>query len=177
MTRRGIAFVLMSWIFVSGCGEEAPVPQPPSPEQKAPSGKPVSTTPAGAPAVTEADASLQSGLESYSYRPAGRRDPFRSLLIRERKVKGTTPLQQRGLGEINLVGIVWEGTGYAAMVETPDGKGYSIRVGTLVGLSGGRVKKITGNSVVIEEAYTDSNGVRRSKETMIELRTKEEELE
>jgi type IV pilus assembly protein PilP len=64
-----------------------------------------------------------------------------------------------------------------AMVETPDGKGYTLRIGTAVGPGKGRVKKITDKEVVVEEDYNDFYGVKKSKETTLELHTKEEELE
>jgi type IV pilus assembly protein PilP len=125
---------------------------------------------------------LGDGIQStdamvFSYDPGARRDPFRSLVIRERKAKGGTPLQQRGVAEIKLVGIVWESEGYSAMVETPDGKGFTLRVGTPVGPSGGKVKRITEKSVIIQEITRDFAGLKKSKETVIGLRTKEEELE
>ena len=40
------------------------------------------------------------------------------------------PLQRVGLTELSLIGVLWGNYGYTAMVQTPDGKGYSIRRGT-----------------------------------------------
>jgi type IV pilus assembly protein PilP len=125
---------------------------------------------------TGADLVTPSAVE-YAYDPSGRRDPFRSLLLVSNKAKGGTPLQQRALSEIRLVGIVWEANEYTAMVETPDGKGYTIRAGTPVGPGGGKVKKITERTVIIEEYFSDFAGGRKAKETVIGLPTKEEELE
>lgn len=124
----------------------------------------------------------QSGTETehkeviYSYRSQGRRDPFKSLLysIKEKKTAGLTPLQQRSLGELRIIGIVWGIKGYIAMIETPDGKGFVVKEGTLIGTEGGVVKKITEDSVIIEEGYTDYYGKKISKKTVLGLHGREE---
>lgn len=113
----------------------------------------------------------------YNYQVEGRRDPFKSLLLglKEKKKTGLTPLQQRSLGELKVIGIVWSSQEYMAMIETPDGKGFLLKKGTLVGPEGGVVKKITENSIIIEEVYSDYYGKKRSKKTMLKLHAKEEE--
>jgi len=60
------------------------------------------------------------------------------------------------------------------MIETPDGKGYLVKEGALVGPDGGFIQKITENSILIEEGYTDYYGKKRSKKTVLRLHAKEE---
>ena len=63
------------------------------------------------------------------------------------------------------------------MLETPDAKGYTIKVGTLIGPKKGVVKKITKRTVVIEEKYMDIIGEMKTREVVMELPSKEEVLE
>ncbi|MBI5182677.1 MAG: pilus assembly protein PilP [Nitrospirae bacterium] len=115
----------------------------------------------------------------YFYDPTGKRDPFRSAILGEtlRGKETLPPLQRREISELKLIGIVWDKSGYSAMLETPDGKGYTIKVGTLVGPKKGVVKKITKRTVVIEEKYMDIIGEMKTREIPMELPSKEEVLE
>lgn len=113
----------------------------------------------------------------YAYSPAGRRDPFMPIIIKEEKkglVGAKTPLERFPVNEFKLAGIVWGGLGYHAMLEGPDGKGYFIRVGTKIGPNQGVVKKITQTTMIIEEKYKDPTGEINRKEITIELRKKQE---
>ncbi len=84
-----------------------------------------------------------------------------------------TPLERYNLTEYKLAAIVWGGLGYYAMVEAPDGRGYFIRVGALIGTNKGVVKKISENSVVVEETYKTFSGETERKEIVIPLRKEE----
>ncbi|MEK6681688.1 MAG: pilus assembly protein PilP [Nitrospirota bacterium] len=115
----------------------------------------------------------------YVYDPTGKRDPFRSAILGEslRGKEILPPLQRREISELKLIGIVWDKGGYSAMLETPDAKGYTIKVGTLIGPKKGVVKKITKRTVVIEEKYMDIIGEMKTREVVMELPSKEEVLE
>jgi type IV pilus assembly protein PilP len=76
-----------------------------------------------------------------------------------------------------MTGIVWGGFGYNAMLEGPDGKGYFVRVGTVIGPNKGVIKKITKDSMVIEEKYKNFMGVTERKQVVIPLRTKQEGMQ
>ena len=160
-------------ILLAGCSGTATSPVD-KPAKKTDTSK---SEPATVMATSVAGGPQRSDSGPYVYTATSRRDPFRSLLVRTPKVVTGTPLQQRGLGEIKVVGIIWDKTEYMAMVETPDGKGYTLRIGTSVGPGKGRVRKITDKEVVVAEDYNDFYGVKKSKETTLELHTKEEELE
>ncbi len=99
------------------------------------------------------------------------------LIVKEEKKVRTSelpPLERYNINEFKLTGIVWGGFGYNAIFEGPDGKGYFLRVGTIVGPNRGVVKKITQNSVVIEEKYKTFSGETQRKEIVVELQRKQE---
>lgn len=77
---------------------------------------------------------LLSG-EHFSYDPAGRRDPFRSLFESIRVSKtGKRPQGVAGMlvAEIDLAGIVNDSQGDIGLMIGPDNKGYFLRVGDAV---------------------------------------------
>jgi len=128
-----------------------------------------------------ATATMEKPQDVYSYNPAGKRDPFAPLIVKEdRKAQSgevRPPLERYNIYDFKLTGIVWGGLGYSAMLEGPDGKGYFIRVGTVMGQNKGVVKKITHNTMVIEEKFKTISGEIDRKEIVIELRKKEEGMQ
>jgi type IV pilus assembly protein PilP len=146
--------------------EKAPLPAQPQPRSA------VTSTAVQAKVETE-----EKPAAVYAYSPAGRRDPFMPIIIKEEK-KGAAgakaPLERFPVNEFKLAGIVWGGLGYHAMLEGPDGKGYFIRVGTKIGPNQGVVKRITQTTMIIEEKYRDPTGEINRKEITIELRKTQE---
>ncbi|MEW6324067.1 MAG: pilus assembly protein PilP [Nitrospirota bacterium] len=185
------------WLWFAGCGggEEPPatsVQSPPSAERSSPAneqpaparpGTPAvpRTEPAPVPAAPEASSaqgSTSGGEPQYVYRAGNRRDPFRSIVVSGEKVAGEAllhPLQQHAVGDLRLVAIVWGGFGSSAMLQTPDGKGYTVRVGATVGNHEGVVKQIQPDHIVIEEHFTNLFGEREDKTTKLDLHLPKEE--
>jgi len=118
---------------------------------------------------------------AFRYNPEGRRDPFRSILASTRKSRkkmmSLPPLQRMSLSELKLIGIVWGGYGFGAIVRTPDGKGYTLRKGTRVGINNGIVRRITKEEVMIKETGTDIFGEPETSITVMKLHPQEEGLE
>jgi type IV pilus assembly protein PilP len=83
------------------------------------------------------------------------------------------PLQRVGLTELSLIGIIWGGFGYSAMVQTPDGKGYTVKRGTRVGPNNGVVSAITENALIVQEQYSDVYGKKQVREYVKHLHPKE----
>jgi type IV pilus assembly protein PilP len=128
---------------------------------------------------TPAPAAEQLKEPAYTYRPAGRRDPFAPIIVREEKKeqKGAVPpLERYAVAEFKLTGIVWGGFGYNAVLEGPDGKGYFVRAGTVIGQNRGAVKRITKDSMIVEEKFKNYMGVTERKEIVVTLRKKQEGL-
>ena len=111
---------------------------------------------------------------SYTYNPAGKRDPFRPFIaLGPKKPAPTarlTPLQRYNVSELKLVGILKGPTGYRALVEDAGGKGFIITKGTPIGSGNGRVKEIHDNRVIIEQTYKDIFGQIKHREISMPLR-------
>jgi type IV pilus assembly protein PilP len=117
--------------------------------------------------------------EEVNYNPSGRRDPFRSLIVTggKRNVDLLPPLQRREVSELKFVAVVWGELGTYGMLEMPDGKGYAVRIGTRVGPNRGVVKRITARDLTVVEQYVDFFGETRTRDIVLDLRTREEGLE
>ncbi len=116
----------------------------------------------------------------YAYNPAGKHDPFTPIIVKdERKAPSADrpPLERFNISEFKLTGIVWGGFGYSAMLEGPEGKGYFVHVGTLIGQNKGVVKKITKDTMIVEEKFKTISGETERKEIVIELRKKQEGMQ
>jgi type IV pilus assembly protein PilP len=103
------------------------------------------------------------------------RDPFRPPTIQART--GTrsrdnlSPLERFELGQLKVVGIVWDVKEPRAMIEDNAGLGYTILVGTPIGGSEGRVKGIHRDQVVVEESFEDVSGKKKTREVSMKLST------
>lgn len=112
----------------------------------------------------------------YNYNPVGKRDPFRSFVMEELSPdtkRVVTPLQRFDLDQLKIIGIIWGISSPRAMVVTPDGKGYVVQKGTLIGKNWGKVSRITQDEVIISEEYRDFEG--RLIVTEVPLRLPKEE--
>jgi type IV pilus assembly protein PilP len=165
-------------MLFSGCGGESPPPAktPVTAPQVKPEQKQVPST---MPTTQEAAPSAKVVDENYAYDPEGRPDPFKSILLTgtAKKQQFLPPLQQREVEEMKVIAIVWGGLGQSAMLQTPDGKGYTVRVGTRVGPNHGVVKKITPRAVIVDERFTDVFGETKTREVVLELHSPGERIE
>ena len=110
------------------------------------------------------------------YDPAGRRDPFTPVLsqLAPGQVDPTLPpLQRVNLTDMNLIAIIWGAYGYTAMVQTPDGNGYTVRKGTRVGPNSGVVSAVTEKGIIVQERFTDVYGRKQEREYVKLLHPKE----
>lgn len=112
----------------------------------------------------------------YRYTAGSRRDPFIPLIVRAdtKQKKGLVPIESYEVSEFKLIAILWDKTKYYAVITLPDGKSYTIRKGMKLGLHGGKVYKITKDSVIIRENVRDYRGVLSPKDTILKLRREEE---
>jgi type IV pilus assembly protein PilP len=155
----------------------APVPlQPVSVPPQSMPGPGAPGSPGGAlPPAPPTDGAMASFEPPYTYNPSGRRDPFAAIVLEGPKAENMNlpPLQRTSLTELTLIGIVWGGFGYTAMVQTADGKGYAVRQGTKIGPNNGVVSVITENSVVVQERFIDVYGKKQVREYVKLLHQKE----
>jgi len=137
--------------------------------------------PAPAPAVDAAQPAPQPlpPLDSFTYNPEGRRDPFVSLLAGktgERRSGHTGPEGQglAGLGtdEVSVRGVLQSASGYVAMVQGPDNKTYVARQNDK--LFDGVIKAITAQGLVILQDVNDPLSLVKQKEVRKMLHGNEE---
>ncbi|MBS0149784.1 MAG: pilus assembly protein PilP [Nitrospira sp.] len=145
---------------------EVPPPAPPAMETALPTGS--SQDPSQSP--------LAEGMVGLGYDPSGRRDPF-APIVQELQIGKTDstlpPLQRVTLTELNLIAIVWGAYGYTAMVQTPEGHGYTVRRGTRLGQNNGVVSAVTERGIIVQERFTDVYGKKQEREHVKLLHPKE----
>lgn len=120
--------------------------------------------------------SVPDGMVGSGYDPSGRRDPFAPIVQDLQPGKTDTtlpPLQRVTLTELNLIAIVWGAYGYTAMVQTPEGHGYTVRRGTRIGQNNGVVSAVTERGIIIQERFTDVYGKKQEREHVKLLHPKE----
>lgn len=109
--------------------------------------------------------------EAYAYDPAGRRDPFVSLL--SRGIEPTVGTKTTGLGsittsELTLRGVLQSRNSYVAIVAGPDGKTYRARVNDR--LLDGVIRSVTPQGILIMQDVTDPLSLVKQREVRKGLR-------
>jgi type IV pilus assembly protein PilP len=108
-----------------------------------------------------------------------KRDPFRPFTLEatnsRQKRERLSPLERYELGQLKLVGVIWDVKQPNAMVEDGAGLGYVVKPGTPIGPNEGKVKKIQPAGLVIEEYEVDVYGTKRKVERNMRLATEKAE--
>lgn len=134
-------------LLLSACGGSPPPPVPPT----AGSPQPAPPGPQPAAAVAAKDAAPPAPTASEGeYDAKGRRDPFEPPSAREGAAT---------VASAKLTGIVQSGASVLALVETPDGLGYILKPGDVLG--DGRVIEIGRDSVVFSVASRPGSTISR----------------
>jgi type IV pilus assembly protein PilP len=116
------------------------------------------------PVVDNVESSSQPA--PFEYNAMGKRDPFWSFYKEESRPGSaktelpSSPLQVFEIDQLKLVAVIFGIAQPKAMVEAPDGKGYIVQLGTLVGKNFGRVTRISHNEVLVSEEFRDGKGAR-----------------
>jgi type IV pilus assembly protein PilP len=109
------------------------------------------------------------------FAPAGTRDPFLPFNLKTKANsqprQNLSPLERFELGQLKIVGIVWDSKEPRAMVEDTAGLGYIVKVGTPIGNSEGKVKSIHRNEIIVEESYKDIHDAKRKRDVSMKLST------
>ena len=168
--RRAILVLLASSLAGAALAQApaaTPAAAPPVSATPAPVIAPVPESPGQS--LIEQDESAMSG-RSYTYDPAGRRDPFRSLLVREQNRGGASrPPGIAGIAIDDLVvhGIWKTRSGYVAQIRATDNKSYLIRAGDL--LYDGEVTRVGPNEVSFRQNLNDPQSVKPFREVTKQL--------
>ncbi|MCB0342833.1 MAG: pilus assembly protein PilP [Bdellovibrionales bacterium] len=135
-----------------------PVPPPPPGTEVTPETMPgdnagAAPVPPPSPAANELPF-----LEPYNYNPEGRRDPFEPFTTIQVTVGvdgpaagPMLPLQQFDLGQIKLIGIMWDVKDPKAMFLDPNNEVHTLRKNDRLGRSNGYIAVIREGEVVIVE--------------------------
>ena len=162
MKVRIVLAVLLAAATVARAQKPAPTPVP---TVAPPPGELVSP---GQALIEQEEAALAG--RAYSYDPAGRRDPFRSLLVRpEDRARGERPPGIAGMSIDDIVvhGIWRTRSGFIAQVRAVDNKSYLVRAGDL--LYDGEVTRVGPNEVVFRQNINDPQSVKPFREVTKQL--------
>jgi type IV pilus assembly protein PilP len=157
MSRGALALILLP-VALAAFAQAPPSPPP------APTESPIDTS--TVERILRGDEAVEAG-QGFTYDPAGRRDPFRSLLSRQAKEElGERPPGLRGMGieEIKLQGILKIPEGYVAMIQGTDNMSYLIRPGTV--LYDGTVELIEQGKVVFRMQVADPKSLKPYREVV-----------
>jgi len=114
--------------------------------------------PAASAKPAPADDSTVEGRQ-YVYDPAGRRDPFKSLLVRERSRESRPPgIPGLSVDEMDLQGIWKTRSGWLAQVRGSDNKSYLLRKGDV--LFDGEVIDVRANELTLRQNVNDPQSVK-----------------
>ena len=167
MRRAAILLLVFGALAASVANAQAPVPAATPAATPAPVIAPVPESPGQS--LIDQDESAMSG-RAYTYDPAGRRDPFRSLLVREQNRGGAErPPGIAGIAIDDLVvhGIWKTRAGYVAQIRATDNKSYLIRAGDL--LYDGEVTRVGPNEVSFRQNLNDPQSVKPFREVTKQL--------
>ena len=132
--------------------------------------------PANSTAASEAGPQSPEGLR---FSPGARRDPFRpfNLNVRPsaRRRENLAPLERYEIGQLKLVGVIWNIKEPKAMVEDSAGLGYVVHIGTPIGVNDGKIKAIKPNEIIIEEFYVDLYGAKKKRDVDMRLSVEKSE--
>lgn len=139
---------------------------------------PASAKPATPPAPASPPPAVSSPLpqapdSGYTYDPAGRRDPFVSLLGRGEAVNVSSSNRPAGLpgvliNEVSVKGIFKNDKGFIALLQTPDGKTYIVHTGEK--MLDGSVKAIAQDAVVFSQDVNDPLSLVKQREVRKSIR-------
>ena len=144
---------------------------------QAPAPAPAPATPATPATVTTQVPALEP--QGYDYKPAGRRDPFISLVRRSTEALGTsTAIRPTGLAGLSTDEVVMRGVmkgrnGYSAIVRGADNRTYTgVKAGDE--LFDGTVKAVTADAIVILQNVSDPLSLAKKREVKKLLRPAQE---
>jgi type IV pilus assembly protein PilP len=165
MMRTAFLIVAVALLAATPVSGQAPAPSPVAPA--------ATTTPAPVP-----NASPALEPQGYDYNPAGRRDPFISLIRRTTAVSGVSahsrPTGIAGLSsdEITMRGVVKGRDGWKAIVKGADNRTYTVKAGEQ--LYDGTVRAVTADAMFILQDVNDPLSTQKKREVKKLLRPEQE---
>jgi type IV pilus assembly protein PilP len=147
-----LVLALLAAASASAQGKKEAAPARPAPAKPGPAGSAAAAKPA-----PPDDATVEG--RQYVYDPAGRRDPFKSLLVRERSRESRPPgIAGLSVDEMELQGIWKTRSGWLAQVRGSDNKSYLLRKGDV--LFDGEVLDVKANELDLRQNVNDPQSVK-----------------
>jgi type IV pilus assembly protein PilP len=160
---RAITCICFGLLLAASAAAQTPAPTP-------------APTAVAKPAEVQPPAPAAAQPAGYTYDPAGRRDPFVSLLNRGSDLRGSgsRPPGVPGflVNEVSIKGILKDRTGFVAMIQGTDNKTYVIRTGDK--LLDGAVKSIVPDAVLFAQDVNDPLSLVKQREIRKPLRPNQE---
>jgi Tfp pilus assembly protein PilP len=136
---------------------------------------PAQTTGAQKPTPPPAAPAPSPPTEPYTYQPAGRRDPFLSLLGTGTESRVTSKSGEgpggMSVADISVKGVMQSQGAMVAMIQGPDKKTYVVHKGDK--LLDGRIKSISAQGLVVDQEVTDPLSLVKHREVTKLLRSAE----
>jgi len=164
---------LSALLLAAAC--DKPRPAAPAPAAAAPAAR---AAEAARPAAATNELA-QKPVAVWSYSSVGKRDPFRSFLSETRGggaslvTRCATPLGRFELEQFKLVAVITGLEDPVAMVQAPNGTGYTVRRGSCIGKNGGSVAAVRTGELVVAEWATRADGTRDRTQTVLSLPKRE----
>ena len=160
-------------LFVFALASLAATMQPPAPTAATPQPPATATTQAPPQAAQPA---APPPTETYAYQPAGRRDPFLSLIgtgseSRQTSRRGDGPSGMM-LAEISVRGVMQSRGSLVAMIQGPDNKTYIVHQGDK--LLDGTIKSVTPQGLIVIQEVNDPLSLVKQREVRKLLRSLED---
>jgi len=167
--RRSLIALLLFSAVAAGCSSK------PTPARPARAPAPAAAVTPAAPAAAPEEAKESKPGEDWAYSSVGKRDPFRSFLA-ELEMQGgalatrcATPLGKFELEQLKLRAVIVGLEDPVAMVEAPNGTGYTVRRGACIGKNGGIVAAVRSGEVVVTEWAIRADGTKEKTQTVLRL--------
>jgi type IV pilus assembly protein PilP len=178
MTKRAsnsllITCLLAMLLALPSCKKKAPAPPAPQTVQaQAP------VAPVQKPVQKQQSSAQMETLKAPSLDFANKKDPFKSLIAPPTPAAKTAapvatrsgsvlPIQAFDATKYRVSGIVIGLKENKALVIDPNGKGYVVKQGMMIGNNDGRITKITANAIEVSEQFRDESG--HTKKRVIKL--------
>lgn len=126
------------------------------------------------PSGISTDPLLEGFFEDISYSPSDRRDPFLPYINPELRLAMSPdiplePLQKFALGELKLIGIIWDVGRPKALIAEPTGKSHIIIENSKIGTERGYVAAIREGEVIVVEPLISPEGLKSFQTKILKL--------
>ena len=165
-------------LALTGCSkhEEPPaVPQPKVAQQQKPAVKPAVPVQKQLSSAVNAPPSLDFSRRADPFKPAVQAVVATPAPTGRPSVRSTSdllPIQSFEVTKFKVAGIIAGLKENRALVIDPNGKGYVVRVGTLIGSNNGRIARITSSSIEVVESIRTEKGRVKKVKTVLTLAKK-----